>query len=255
MDVGSTTYFVFDAFQQRDQLRNPPNGVPDSDTGPVLCSNHRLRRWALDAPAQSSEIRHLSLLEKILGPTLGICAPEQASLLLARFGSIAGIMNASSDALLAALPTSSAAVEAVLAARDLSLIGWREGLKGKKVEVDDPNFRALLVSELQNPTEERLHAVFLDMEGHFIRDERVGSGGRSFLALRMRPLMHRALELGASMMILAHNHPSGRPFASKEDQEATANLEWIARTLDVALVDHCIVAQGKVYSMRRGEVL
>jgi DNA repair protein RadC len=50
--------------------------------------------------------------------------------------------------------------------------------------------------------------------------------------------------------LLAHNHPSGDPAPSETDIAATGELVRIARALDVAVIDHFVVAGAKVTSMR-----
>lgn len=159
-------------------------------------------------------------------------------------------MSASREALNNALGSDRQVVEALLAVRDLSSLGWRESLVGERVCVTDPQLLRYLVSQLHNPSEERLHVIYLDQDNRYIRDENIAVGTRDGLSMRIRSLIRRTLELEASKIIIAHNHPSGASRASTEDVRATSELEKIARALEIELVDHLIIARGTVYSMR-----
>ena len=55
---------------------------------------------------------------------------------------------------------------------------------------------------------------------------------------------------GASRVLLAHNHPSGDPTPSPEDVRFTQRLVEAARTLDIRVLDHVIVASGGFASIR-----
>ena len=188
-------------------------------------------------------------MASLLTPLLGGQADPVASILLERFGTLANILGASPEALRGALRSQPDIAEALVACQALLRIGSLEQLVGEPVQVGDTRLSRYLVAELQNPSEERLQAIFLDESNRYIRDERICQGTRDALSLRMRHLLHRALDLGASGLIVAHNHPSGSAQPSARDYEATRSLEAIAAPLDIRLLDHCIVARGKVYSM------
>ncbi len=99
---------------------------------------------------------------------------------------------------------------------------------------------------------ERFHAIFLGSGRAYLGDASVGYGNRATLSLRMRDLFAKALELQADALILAHNHPSGICRPSKEDIGATKRLIAIANALDIEVLDHLIITQSSVYSMRAG---
>ena len=105
------------------------------------------------------------------------------------------------------------------------------------------------------PNREVLHAIFLDPNRTFVADQTYGQGQIASLSMRMRDLFGRALAVGASGIILAHNHPSGLCRPSLRDIDSTKRLIEIGRALDIELVDHLIMTQNSVYSMRAGGVL
>ena len=99
---------------------------------------------------------------------------------------------------------------------------------------------------------ERFHAVFLDEVHAILGDAPLGEGGRGTLSFRMREVFALALGLGASGLIVAHNHPSGQCRPSRCDIDATRRLKGVANALDIELVDHLIITRSAVYSMRAG---
>lgn len=99
---------------------------------------------------------------------------------------------------------------------------------------------------------ERLHAIFFDGQRTNLEEVTIAWGGQDSLSLRMRDLFGPALEVGATSMVLAHNHPSGHCRPSEEDVLSTKRLQVIARALDIELLDHLIFTRSRVYSMRAG---
>jgi len=102
------------------------------------------------------------------------------------------------------------------------------------------------------PEREVLHAIFLDKQRAFVADQTYSQGQIAKLSLRMRDLFGRALSVGANGLILAHNHPSGICRPSLADIRSTKRLVDIGKALDIELVDHLIITDASVYSMRAG---
>lgn len=99
---------------------------------------------------------------------------------------------------------------------------------------------------------ERFHAVFLDARQAYLADASMGVERITALTLRMRDLFSKALAVGARGLIVAHNHPSGDCRPSRSDILATHRLKEVAIALDIELIDHLILTENAVYSMRAG---
>jgi DNA repair protein RadC len=65
-----------------------------------------------------------------------------------------------------------------------------------------------------------------------------------------REIVRRALEVGATAIILVHNHPSGDPTPSASDVEATRRIAMAAGALDICIHDHVIIAGSAWTSFR-----
>ena len=99
---------------------------------------------------------------------------------------------------------------------------------------------------------ERFHAVFFDSRQAYLADASMGVERITALTLRMRDLFSKALAVGARGLIVAHNHPSGDCRPSRSDILATHRLKEVAIALDIELIDHLILTENAVYSMRAG---
>lgn len=97
-----------------------------------------------------------------------------------------------------------------------------------------------------------MQAIYLDATGLFISDETIVNGAVDAVALSTRKLIHHALDCGARGLLLAHNHPSGQICPSETDIETTRRIAEISSAMQIALIDHLIVARGKLFSIKRG---
>jgi DNA repair protein RadC len=99
------------------------------------------------------------------------------------------------------------------------------------------------------PTE-RLRVLFLASNNRLLYDEIVFQGSLNETPIYPREIMRRALEVGATALILVHNHPSGSPAPSQSDVDATRLIAEAGRALDICIHDHVIVARRGWSSFR-----
>lgn len=97
---------------------------------------------------------------------------------------------------------------------------------------------------------EQLRAMFLNTKNAILADEILQEGTINQAALYPRNIIHKALQYGATAIILAHNHPSGDPTPSRQDIEVTKDLAETARRLNIILLDHVIIGGTTVWSMK-----
>ena len=91
---------------------------------------------------------------------------------------------------------------------------------------------------------EEFRVLFLDRKNHLIADEVQNRGTVDHTPVYPREIIKRALELGASSIILVHNHPSGDPTPSKADIAMTREVAGAAKALGIALHDHLVIGRG-----------
>jgi DNA repair protein RadC len=109
---------------------------------------------------------------------------------------------------------------------------------------------AYLRSSLTGAPREQFRVLFLDKKNRLIADERLGDGTIDHAPVYPREVMRRALELNASAVILAHNHPSGDAHPSAADVEMTKQVIEAGRHLRVTVHDHIIVGGQATASLR-----
>ena len=92
--------------------------------------------------------------------------------------------------------------------------------------------------------QEEFRILFLDRKNVLIADEVQTRGTIDHTPVYPREIVKRALELGATAIILVHNHPSGDPTPSRADIEMTRDVAAAARALSIAVHDHLVVGRS-----------
>lgn len=90
---------------------------------------------------------------------------------------------------------------------------------------------------------------FLDSAAGLIAYEEMFRGSLNQTSVYPREVVKRALELNASSIICAHNHPSGNSDPSPSDEQLTQTLKAALALVDVAVLDHLVVCTTNVRSM------
>ncbi len=98
---------------------------------------------------------------------------------------------------------------------------------------------------------EQMRLLFLDRKNVLIADEIHQHGTIDHTPVYPREIVRRALEVGASAMIIAHNHPSGDPNPSRSDIEMTRQVVKAAEAVGIKVHDHIVIGkEGKFVSFR-----
>jgi DNA repair protein RadC len=95
---------------------------------------------------------------------------------------------------------------------------------------------------------EEFWALYLSSGGRVIDRARLSQGGVAGTVVDHKLVVKRAVELLATSLILVHNHPSGLPQPSHDDQEVTSTLMAAAALFDIEVVDHVIISRSGSYS-------
>lgn len=96
---------------------------------------------------------------------------------------------------------------------------------------------------------ERLLALYVDARSRLMRIERIADGSFRDVQIDFRSIIGCALAIGAAGFVLVHNHPSGIPEPSDRDVASTERLRRLAAELDLTLLDHLIIARGRLGSV------
>jgi DNA repair protein RadC len=169
--------------------------------------------------------------------------------LLDRFGSLAEVMSADTEALVAA-GLSLPAIAGVKFVREVALRFLRADLHQRPVVGSWDKLIDYCNAQIAYSKVEEFHILFLDRKNALIKDERQQRGTIDHTPVYTREVIKRALDLGASALILVHNHPSGDPTPSAADIAVTNDIIKTAAVLGIAVHDHLIIGRGGHTSFR-----
>jgi DNA repair protein RadC len=97
---------------------------------------------------------------------------------------------------------------------------------------------------------EEVRILFLNAKNVLIANEALWQGSVDEASVHVREVIARAIALGATALIIVHNHPSGDPSPSQQDIRLTRDLVEAGRHMKVTVHDHVIVGAAGRTSMR-----
>ena len=104
--------------------------------------------------------------------------------------------------------------------------------------------------EIGHKKQEHLVALYLNTQNEIIHQQTIFIGTVNRSIAEPREILHYALKHMATSIILAHNHPSGAVFPSKNDDEVTHRVIEACEVMGLTLLDHLIVSEENYYSYR-----
>lgn len=107
-----------------------------------------------------------------------------------------------------------------------------------------------LAATMSHLPREEVRVLFLSAKSELLADETLFVGSVDTSALEARPIIHRALDLAATGLIVVHNHPSGCAEPSAADVAATRRLAQACKALSISVHDHIVVGRGNWSSFR-----
>lgn len=177
--------------------------------------------------------------------------------LLERHGGLGGLMRADAKALRQARglgPAKAARLSAAVEiARRLPRAGKDADARPRFLGPED--VFSHLRWHFQNRAREELHVFALDAGARLLGEPVVLRGSVHSVDFRQADVFRDAILLEAVAIVVAHNHPSGRPDPSARDIAMSRQLAATGKSLDVALNDHVIIAGDAFTSMRRAGLL
>jgi len=106
-----------------------------------------------------------------------------------------------------------------------------------------------LRADMAHAQVERFRVLYLNAQNRLLC-ETVNEGSVNQAPIYPREVMRRALDVGATALILAHNHPSGDPAPSRSDIQVTRRLIEAGRTFEICVHDHLIVSRSGWTSLK-----
>ncbi len=129
-----------------------------------------------------------------------------------------------------------------------------EALEKKKITSSASVFELMqpIIGELYH---EEFWIIYLNNSNKVIEQLQLSKGGITGTLVDVRITLRKALEVGATSIILAHNHPSGTLRPSEADKQLTQKLKTAAQSLDIKVLDHLIVTEKSYFSFADEGVL
>jgi DNA repair protein RadC len=174
-----------------------------------------------------------------------------ARALLTRFGSFANAITAPVPDIAAVDGMGEAAAASLKIVQAAALRLVRAEIMSKPVLTNWDALMGYLNASMARDPVEKFSVLFLDNRNRLLADEVLSRGTVNHTPVYPREVVKRALELHASALILAHNHPSGDPSPSADDIAMTRQIVDAARALSITVHDHVVVGNGQWRSFRR----
>lgn len=180
---------------------------------------------------------------------------ELAHRLLDTFGSFSGVLDAPIEELEKVKGMGSSAATFLSFVSAVSRYYHVEQGKAGKIANDLDDCAKLLVPKFMGRRDELVYLLCMDPKGKVICCRLIGEGTVCSTNISVRKVAEVALAVNATSVILAHNHPNGLAVPSVEDVQTTLLIAKSLKALDIALVDHIVVAGDKYASMVGSKML
>lgn len=197
----------------------------------------------------------LSLLQAFIAAVEPLGAERLAARLSGEFDTLGALFSASPERLSRAVVEGAdgqgfvqhVSICSAIVARSL-----QQRVDGRRILSSWPALISYLRASLQYEIKEQMRILFLDKKNALIKDEVAGRGTVDHAPMYVREVIHRALDVGASAIVLAHNHPSGDVQPSRADKSLTKDIAEACRVMGIALHDHVIIgATGNYASFKQ----
>ena len=225
-----------------------------ADKPHFLGHRERLRRRFDEAGADAlPDYEMLELLLCLALPRRDV--KPLAKRLIERFGSVGGVLGAEKGALKEVEGVGDGVVHTLKLVEALGVRTLREAVIGRPVIGTWQAVLDYCTARLGNSKTEHFRVLFLDSHNALIADEEQQHGTVDHVVLYPREVIKRALEHGASAVVLVHNHPSGNPSPSRADIELTKAVAKAGATLGVTVHDHLVIGRSRHVSFREAGLL
>ena len=107
----------------------------------------------------------------------------------------------------------------------------------------------LFMSELQNEKNEVLKIILLNNQNIIKKILTIAVGNENNISTNIKTILAEPVKMQIPKIILVHNHPSGNPEPSSIDIEFTNKIKLASKLLDIQLIDHIIIGDGKYKSV------
>lgn len=197
--------------------------------------------------SQQTDVELLSAL--ICASSSRATAREAAIQLLHRFGGLRALLHADTADILACTGIGRARLGVLRALPELARRYYSESLPSGEIIRSPADTEAFLQARMRHLDHELFCCLFLDNRHRVLRFDELFRGTIDGTSVYPREVVKEALAVNAAAVILAHNHPSGVAEPSQADERITRRLKSALDLVDIRLLDHLIIGDGKATSL------
>ena len=172
-----------------------------------------------------------------------------ARALLQRFGSFHAVLEADREQLLEVPGVGEQVAVYLPLLRDMSRYYCVDCERETAILNNSEDYGHYLLSRFVGCKNETVYLLCLDAKGKLLCCNKLGEGDMTSINLPMRRVVELAMAARASIVVLAHNHPSGLALPSQEDVAVTCRLHAMLQGVGIHLADHIIVAEEDYVSL------
>lgn len=180
--------------------------------------------------------------------TRGKTAVDLARDLLNDFGSLRGLLDCDLERFARAPGLGAAKYTQLQAVLEMARRHLRETLRRENALTSPELTRDFLTVRLRGHGHEVFGCLYLDNQHRVIEFEELFQGTIDGASVYPREVVKRALAWNAAAVIFAHNHPSGVAEPSEADRHITQRLKQALALIDIRVLDHFIVGEGRAFS-------
>ena len=169
--------------------------------------------------------------------------------LIARFGSLPAVLDATVEELTEADLSPNAAILLKLVPDMNRYYAVKTDGAGQKVHSTSDAGR-ILCAMFRHEQTESVRLLCLNAGGKVLKLALLNEGGITAGHFSVRKIVETALSAKAVSVILAHNHPGGTLIPSREDLDATNSAKAALSTVGIQLLDHLIISGDSYCSLR-----
>jgi DNA repair protein RadC len=175
---------------------------------------------------------------------------RQAKVLLEKFGSVKGIMDAESDDLQTVPGIGNRSAVLFKLIKEIASLYLKQKAMEKKQVSCTTELLDFCRTKMGGKKDEEFCVIYLDAQNQIIEFETVQKGIVNQAVVYPRQVLESALKKKATAIILAHNHPSGHVRPSDADIRLTKTIQETAKVLDILVHDHIIIGEDRFFSFR-----
>ncbi|KPL84779.1 DNA repair protein RadC [Thermanaerothrix daxensis] len=177
-------------------------------------------------------------------------AVQLGTRLLKTFGGLSGLHRASFHELQAQRGVGVAKAAQIKAAIELGRRMVAASPEERPAIHSPADAAALVLYEMSALSQEHLWVILTDTRNRVMHIEKMYRGSLNASTVRVGEVFRAAIQRNAAAILVVHNHPSGDPTPSPEDITLTRALIQAGRLLDIEVLDHLVIGQGRFVSLK-----